>query len=155
MKHILGKIGLFISCGFIYYMIECAFRGYSHWSMFLLAGFLGVFFIDPINDILSFDCDYLIQVLISTTLCTIAEGCFGIVLNVWLNLGVWDYSKMSWGTFFCGQCNVIFCCAWALIIGLFAIFYCDAYNYYILRIEPCPYYKIFGCVFLRFKERKK
>ena len=154
MKKFIGKLGLFLSCGFIYCMIEILFRGWSHWSMFVLTGFLGVFCVDSINNVLSFDCDYIVQILISTILCTIGEGISGIILNVWLQLNVWDYSKMAFGTFFFGQCNVIFCVAWALIIGLFAIFYCDAYNYYILKIEPCPYYVIFGHKFLQFKERK-
>ena len=153
MKKFIGKLGLFLSCGFIYCMIEILFRGWSHWSMFVLAGFLGVFCIDSINNVLSFDCDYIVQIIISTILCTIGEGISGIILNVWLQLNVWDYSKMTFGTFFFGQCNVLFCFAWMLIISII-IFYCDAYNYYILKIEPCPYYVIFGHKFLQFKERK-
>ena len=153
MKKFIGKLGLFLSCGFIYCMIEILFRGWSHWSMFVLTGFLGVFCVDSINNTLSFDCDYIVQILISTILCTIGEGISGIILNIWLQLNVWDYSKMTFGTFFFGQCNVLFCFAWALIISV-VIFYCDAYNYYILKIEPCPYYVIFGHKFLQFKERK-
>lgn len=153
MKKFIGKLGLFLSCGFIYCMIEILFRGWSHWSMFVLTGFLGVFCVDSINNTLSFDCDYIVQILISTILCTIGEGISGIILNIWLQLNVWDYSKMIFGTFFFGQCNVLFCFAWALIISV-VIFYCDAYNYYILKIEPCPYYIIFGHKFLQFKERK-
>lgn len=153
MKKFIGKLGLFLSCGFIYCMIEILFRGWSHWSMFVLTGFLGVFCVDSINNTLSFDCDYIVQILISTILCTIGEGISGIILNVWLQLNVWDYSKMTFGTFFFGQCNVLFCFAWMLIISII-IFYCDAYNYYILKIEPCPYYIIFGHKFLQFKERK-
>ena len=152
MKKFIGKLGLFLSCGFIYCMIEILFRGWSHWSMFVLTGFLGVFCVDSINNTLSFDCDYIVQILISTILCTIGEGISGIILNVWLQLNVWDYSKMTFGTFFFGQCNVLFCFAWMLIISII-IFYCDAYNYYILKIEPCPYYIIFGYKFLQFKER--
>ena len=153
MKKFIGKLGLFLSCGFIYCMIEILFRNWSHWSMFVLTGFLGVFCVDSINNTLSFDCDYIVQILISTILCTIGEGISGIILNVWLQLNVWDYSKMAFGTFFFGQCNILFCFAWALIISV-VIFYCDAYNYYILKIEPCPYYIIFGHKFLQFKERK-
>ena len=153
MKKFIGKLGLFLSCGFIYCMIEILFRGWSHWSMFVLTGFLGVFCVDSINNTLSFDCDYIAQILISTILCTIGEGISGIILNIWLQLNVWDYSKMTFGTFFFGQCNVLFCFAWMLIISII-IFYCDAYNYYILKIEPCPYYVIFGHKFLQFKERK-
>ena len=147
MKKFIGKLGLFLSCGFIYCMIEILFRGWSHWSMFVLAGFLGVFCIDSINNVLSFDCDYIVQIIISTILCTIGEGISGIILNVWLQLNVWDYSKMTFGTFFFGQCNVLFCFAWMLIISIIIF-------YYILKIEPCPYYIIFGHKFLQFKERK-
>lgn len=154
MRYVLGKLGLFTSCGFIYYMIECFFRGYSHWSMFILAGLLGAFVIGGVNDILSFELGYIKQVLIVTALCAISEGICGLIVNVWLGLNVWDYSTMPWGTFFFGQCNVIFCMVWLLIIGLFGIFYCDGYEYYIMKQDPCPYYKINGKVFLRFKERK-
>lgn len=154
MNHGVSRIGLFLSCGLIYCMIEILYRGYSHWSMFVLAGLLGVFCVDPINNILSFDCDYIIQILVSTVLCTFAEGITGIIVNIWLGLNVWDYSNMRFGTFFFGQCNIVFCGAWALIIGLFAIFYCDAYNYYIAKEEPCPYYKILGKQIFKFKERK-
>ena len=118
MKKFIGKLGLFLSCGFIYCMIEILFRNWSHWSMFVLTGFLGVFCVDSINNTLSFDCDYIVQILISTILCTIGEGISGIILNVWLQLNVWDYSKMTFGTFFFGQCNVLFCFAWMLIISM-------------------------------------
>ena len=82
MKKFIGKLGLFLSCGFIYCMIEILFRGWSHWAMFVLTGFLGVFCVDSINNTLSFDCDYIVQILISTILCIIGEGISGIILNV-------------------------------------------------------------------------
>ena len=130
MKKFIGKLGLFLSCGFIYCMIEILFRGWSHWSMFVLTGFLGVFCVDSINNTLSFDCDYIVQIIISTILCTIGEGISGIILNVWLQLNVWDYSKMAFGTFFFGHCNVLFCFAWMLIISII-IFYCYICFYFI------------------------
>lgn len=152
-KYILRSVTLFIVIGILYCSIELLFRNRTHWSMFVLSGFCGICFIDTPNNIYSFDLDYTIQVLISTILCTLSEGICGLIVNVWLQLNVWDYSKMTFGTFFFGQCNVLFCFAWALIISV-VIFYCDAYNYYILKIEPCPYYIIFGHKFLQFKERK-
>lgn len=154
------RIGLFLSCGSIYYLIECIFHYftnglfYSHWTMFILAGLLGVLCIDTPNNIYSFELGYVWQILISTILCTIGEGICGLIVNVWWGLNVWDYSNL-WGTFFFGQCNILFMFAWALIIGCIGIFYCDYYNYYICGIEPCPYYKFRGKVFLRFKEKDK
>lgn len=153
MKRLLGRIGLFVSCGFIYYMIECFYRGYSDISMFILAGLLGVFCIDTPNNIWSFNLDYGLQVLISTIFCIIGEGITGLIINVWLGLNVWNYSNL-WGTFFFGQCNVFFCVIWMLIVGLFGIFYCDGYDYYICHMLPCPYYKIGNKVFFKMKKGK-
>jgi hypothetical protein len=121
--------------------------------MFILAGLLAVFCIDTPNNIYGFDLDYTIQILISTILCTISEGCCGLVVNVWLKQNIWDYSQLI-GTFFFGQCNIFFVFAWMLLIGLIGIPYCDAYNYYICRSGENPYYKMFGKTIIKFKERK-
>lgn len=152
--HILRDISLGCNCGGIYVCIELLWRGYSHWSMFILAIICGTFCIDHINNYLSFNVDYLLQVGISTVLCTLAEGITGLYVNVYKGWQVWDYSNLPF-TFFWGQCNLFFVLAWAAIIGFFGIFYCDAYNYYICKIDPCPYYKICGKVFLRFPKRKE
>lgn len=152
-KTIIKKIGLFLTSGYIYYFIECLYRGYSDISMFILAGLLAVFCIDIPNNIYGFDLDYTIQILISTILCTIGEGCCGLIVNVWLRQNVWDYSQLI-GTFFFGQCNIFFVFAWALLIGLIGIPYCDAYNYYICKIGEKPYYKMFGRTIIKFKKRK-
>lgn len=153
------RFGLFLSCGTLYYLIECFFHFvttgnfYSHWTMFILAGLLGVFCIDTPNNFYSFELDYAWQVIISTVLCTISEGLCGMIVNVWLKWNVWNYSNLP-GTFFFGQCNIFFVVAWLIIISIFAIFYCDAYNYYLCEMEPCPYYKFRGKVFFKMKERQ-
>jgi hypothetical protein len=51
MKNFLKKnIVLFMVFGAIYFMIECAWKGrITHWSMFVLAGFIGVM-IGSINE---------------------------------------------------------------------------------------------------------
>ena len=151
VKHIIRKIILFVLCGAIYYGIELAYRNYSHVSMFILAGFLGVLCIDTPNNILGYDLDYSIQVLISTILCTIGEGITGLIVNIKMRLNVWDYNTLPF-TFFYGQCNLFFVFAWALIIGCFGIFFCDAYWYYICKNGEQPYYKFFGKEFFRMPE---
>lgn len=155
-KHVLNLCRmalLFIVCGAFYYFIEVLYRGYSHWSMFILAGICGVFFIDTPNNIYTFDLDYAIQIAISTVLCTIAEGLTGIYVNIIHDWHVWDYSNLPF-TFFCGQCNLFFVAAWALLIGCVGIFLCDAFNYYICHMDPVPYYKHKGKIFLKFPERR-
>lgn len=143
---------LFIACGAIYVSIELLFRGYSHWSMFILAGILGVFCIDTPNNIYGFDLDYRIQVAISTILCTLGEGLTGLYVNIYKGWNVWNYSSLPF-TFFWGQCNLFFVLAWAAIIGLFGIWFCDAFNFYIAHIDPVPYYVINKKVFLQFPDR--
>lgn len=154
MKNIIKKSLLFIIIGLTYILCEYIFRGHSHISMFILAGICGVFFIDTPNNIYTFELDYGLQVLISAILCTFGEGVTGIIVNRWLNLHVWDYSSLSFGTFFWGQCNVFFVAVWALLIGFIGIPLCDAYNYYICKEEPRPYYKIRENVIFKFPIRK-
>jgi hypothetical protein len=152
-KKLIKKSALFVIIGLLYVMCEILFRGYSHISMFLLAGICGVFFIDTPNNIYSFELDYTLQILISTILCTLAEGITGLVVNVNMGLNVWDYSSMTFGTFFFGQCNLIFVFAWVILVGLIGIPLCDAYNYYVCKSGEAPYYKIFGKIVLKFKKR--
>ena len=153
LKHLFRMVMLFVLVGVIYCVIEILYRGYSHWSMFLLAGFLGVFCIDMPNNIYSFGLDYRWQVLISTILCTIGEGLCGLYVNVYKGWEIWNYSSLPFS--FChDQVNLFFIFAWALLIGLIGIPFCDWVNYVIFKIDPAPYYQIKGKVFLRFPERK-
>ena len=161
MKHYLCKCHhwilrattLFLVCGSIYYMMELIWDGSSHFSMFILAGLCAIFFIDLLNNIYSMEMDYLLQVGISTILCTIAEGVTGLIVNTWLGLNVWDYSSLPFN-FFYGQCCLYFVFLWIAIIGFLGIPVCDAINYYVFKIEPCPYYKINGKIIFKFKELK-
>lgn len=153
VKYLLRKLFLFIVCGFTYCSVEFIWRGYTDISMLILAGICGILFIDTPNNIFSFDLDYRLQIIISTILCTIAEGICGIIVNIILNFNVWDYSNLI-GTFFFGQCNIIFVFAWMVMIGLIGIPLCDFVNYYWLHIDPQPYYKINGKIFLQMKQRK-
>ena len=42
MKELMRSSILFLIYGFMYYLIEVLYRGYSHWSMFILGGVCGV-----------------------------------------------------------------------------------------------------------------
>ena len=61
---LLCHLFIFLFSGSVYYSIEVIFKKshMSHWSMFLLAGFAGLFFIDGLNDLFSFEMDYLLQI---------------------------------------------------------------------------------------------
>lgn len=152
MKTLIKKVILFLTSGYIYYLLECLYRGYSHYSMFILVGLLSVFCIDMPNNIYGYDLDYRIQVLISSVCATLGEFLTGLIVNVWLKLNVWDYSDLPF-TFAFGQCNLFFCIAWVFLIGLIGIPYCDAYNYYICKENELPYYRIGKRIIFKFKKR--
>ena len=83
---ILCHIFIFLLSGTVYYGMEILFKKShtSHWSMFLLAGFAGLFFIDGLNDLFSFEMDYLLQILIEQNRCAMAcQGC-GIAIFCFL-----------------------------------------------------------------------
>ena len=103
---------LFNVYGSIYYTLEVVYRGYSHISMYILAGVLGVA-IGLINEITP-KINIWLETLIGTIIATIGEGVTGIIVNNILHLNIWDYSNLPF-TFFYGQCNLIFCLIWFIL----------------------------------------
>ena len=138
----------FVLCfvgGFIYYIIEFIFKhivnnsGITHWSMFVIGGICFVI-AGSINNVFSFDMPLWKQLLISATLITVVEFIFGLILNVWLGLGIWDYSN-HWGNIL-GQ----ICPKWFFVwyfLSLPCIFLADWLDYKWFDGEK-PYYVMFG-----------
>ena len=85
--------------GIAYYAIEILYRGYSHWSMFVVGGTVLTFctyqgvemdWTEPIW----------IQILRATVFATSLEFITGIIVNKYMALSVWDYSDQPlqlWG----------------------------------------------------------
>ncbi len=91
--------------GCIYYIFEHIFRGYSHWTMFLLGGICFLFFY--IQGILIQWSDPLwMQVLRCTIFVAAMEFITGIIVNKWFHLDVWDYSELTFQIF--GQISLSF-----------------------------------------------
>lgn len=86
-------IALGITGGLLYILIETVWRGYSHWTMFVLGGmcFLAL---GLINEILPWGMPLWQQMLLGSVLITALEFATGCVVNLWLGWGVWDYSAM-------------------------------------------------------------
>ena len=113
----------------------------SHWTMFLCAGIIGLI-ASLLNNFFTFDMLLQWQLGISAVIATVIEGITGIIL-CYFNNGVnpvWDYSQL-WGTFFCGQCNILFCIIWA-VLSFIAILIGDSIEYYIFNESERPYYCI-------------
>ena len=127
---------LFVVGGLVYASIEIIYRGYTHWTMMILGG-LCFTSIGEINEFLSWDTPLLLQMAISSGIVTALEFISGCVLNLWLHLGIWDYSNLPFNIL--GQVSLPFTIIW-FFLSLVAIVY-DDYFRYIYFSEEQPRYK--------------
>lgn len=129
---------LFLIGGFIYVAIELGFRGHSHWTMFLLGG-LCFILIGGLNNYIPWEMSIIKQGVIGALIITSLEFIFGLVLNLYLDLGIWDYSNMPFNIL--GQICLPFSIAW-FFLSLVAIFV-DDWLRYVLFKEEKPHYHLF------------
>ena len=90
---------LFFVGATIYVVIEKLYRGYSHWTMFLLGGICFIA-LGLINEVIPWDMPLLLQMFIGGIIITVLELITGCVVNLWFGWNVWDYSKLPfnlWG----------------------------------------------------------
>lgn len=134
---ILKQLFLFLVFGFIYFIIESIWKGYlTHWSMFIVAGIIGVL-IGGINEYIPWEMPFFLQCSIGMVIATVIEGISGLILNVYLNLHIWDYSNVPFN-FFYQQCCLPFCIVWFILSGVCIVI--DDYIRYKLFDEEQPYY---------------
>jgi uncharacterized membrane protein len=129
---------LFFIGGFIYYFIEIIWRGYSHWSMFILGGICFIV-LGNINNILSWETPLIYQSILGSIIITILEYITGYIVNIKLNWDVWDYSDLPLNID--GQVCLLFSLIW-LIISTIGIILDDYLRYFIFK-EKKPVYKLF------------
>lgn len=84
---------LFNAGGLLYIGLELAWRGWSHWTMFVLGGICFVC-LGLINEILPWEMPLWQQVLAGVCIVTALEFLTGCVVNLWLGWGIWDYSGL-------------------------------------------------------------
>ena len=86
-------LALAITGGLLYILIETIWRGYSHWTMFVLGGicFLAL---GMINEVLPWEMPLWQQMLLGACIITSMEFLTGCIVNLWLGWHVWDYSDM-------------------------------------------------------------
>ena len=90
---------LFFVGATIYVVIEKLYRGYSHWTMFLLGGICFIA-LGLIDEVIPWDMPLLLQMFIGGMIITVLEFITGCVVNLWLGWNVWDYSELPfnlWG----------------------------------------------------------
>ena len=91
-RRICEYLFLWVLGGTIYYSLEMVFRGFSHWSMFVLGG-LALCFCTYQGVAMRWTEPMWIQIIRSVAFVTSLEFITGIIVNKWLDLNVWDYSR--------------------------------------------------------------
>lgn len=124
--------------GIFYVGVEIMFRGYSHWTMFLLGGLCFVL-IGSINEFFPWDMPLVSQMFISTIIVTVLEFIFGVVLNICFDLNIWDYSNLPYNL--AGQICLLFSVGWFFLSAL-AIIADDVLRFFFFD-EKFPHYTIF------------
>lgn len=83
---------LFFIGGTIYVSLEHIWRGWSHWTMFILGGICFIA-LGLINEILDWDTPMVLQMAIGCVIITTLEFITGCIVNLGLGWDVWDYSQ--------------------------------------------------------------
>lgn len=151
MKKIILKNVVLFGVGMIAYMlIEQIYRGYTFFEMGICGG-IAIVLLDKINDHISWDMDILLQGCIGSALITGMEFIIGNLSLAGVLPKMWDYSNvwMNYKGIICLPFSLIW-----IVLSICAIMLADAINYYIFDEQPIPYYRLFGKIIIRFKEKK-
>lgn len=118
---------LFLLCvgGSIYYLVEVLYRGYSHYTMFFVGGICFIL-IGLLNEGMSWDLCIEKQVGLGLAAVLIVEFISGCILNLWLGLHIWDYSKLPFNIL--GQICLPFALLWIPLVVI-AILLDDSIRY--------------------------
>lgn len=137
MKKLSEYLLLWAVGGCIYYLTEFLFRGFSHWTMFVLGGICLDFFTVQ-GRMVNWEDPMWRQILRCVIFVVSMEFISGIILNKWMNLGIWDYSGLPFQLFgqICLPFAIIFSgfCAVGILLG--------GYLLYWLYGEEKPHYHV-------------
>lgn len=112
-QQILKHLFLFWFGGSSYVTLEVFYRNRSHWTMFLLAGILFLI-IGNLNEKAKWFNGIIFQITLGTFIATALEFITGIIVNIWFQWNIWDYSNI-WGNVL-GQICPLFTLLWIPII---------------------------------------
>ena len=129
---ILGIIG-----GAVYVLLEMLWRGFSHWTMFLL-GAVCFILIGLVNEVFEWDTPLILQMFCGCAIITALEFITGCIVNLWLGWDVWDYSQYKFNIL--GQISLHSSVGW-YFLSLVGIFLDDWLRYKLFGEEK-PRYKI-------------
>ena len=128
----LGTLG-----GLIYVFTELLWRGYSHWSMFLLGGICFIA-LGLINEVIPWEMPLTVQMFIGGAIITALEFVTGCIVNLWLGWDVWDYSELPCNLL--GQISLKSSVGWYFLSAVGIVL--DDWLRYIFFGEETPRYTI-------------
>ena len=135
---------LFFIGGKLYTLIEILWRGFTHWTMFVLGGWLFVI-VGLLNEHkFSWKDSLLKQSVIGAVIVTIFEFIVGCIVNLWLGWNVWDYSDLPFNLL--GQICLGYFFLWIPLVS-FGIILDDWIRYWI--------YVFFKKCFTNIEKREK
>lgn len=106
--------------GTMYFLLEVLYKTWRgeperiSWTMLILAVILCIP-VERCGTQLPWSCPLWLQALFCAALVTVTELAAGLILNVWLGLGVWDYSHL-WGNLWGQICPQFFLVWWGLCV---------------------------------------
>lgn len=135
MRKVIRPLVLWDIGGQLYIACELLFRGYSHWTMFIVGG-LCFIMVGAINKVLPWTMPIWLQAIIGSVIITIMEFLSGCIINLWLGWGVWDYSNMPFNLL--GQICLPFSLLWIFLAAPAIVM--EDYLQYWLNDERKPVY---------------
>jgi uncharacterized membrane protein len=127
---------LFLWGGVIYLLIERWYKGYfPHWSMFAAGGTCLVV-INLISFKIPWSLGFIWQTLICTAAIVVVELVFGLVVNIWLGMNVWDYSDLPLQLW--GQISLLFTVYW-IPLAAFGIWLVDFLRHHLYKEQKPEY----------------
>ena len=104
--------------GGAYYLVELIWRGSSHFSMILVGGMCFLCIGQLNHSYLEWEMPLTSQMFLSGGIITVIEFAAGLLLNVKLGLGIWDYSDIPYN--FMGQICLSYFALWQFlsIVGI-------------------------------------
>ncbi len=123
MKKAKTLLIFFVTGAIGYGFIEILWRGHTHWSMLTLGGICFTVF-GKISNFFKNTC-LLYKAIMASAFVTAAEFIYGLIFNIILKKGIWDYSLIPFN--FKGQICLLYSVFW-WILALIFIPVADIFN---------------------------
>jgi uncharacterized membrane protein len=114
MMHLKCAVVLFLIGGLLYNLIEICWRGYTHWSMFIVGG--TCFHLIGGVQMLLKKLSVVWRCAVCSVGITIVEFFSGCLFNLVLKLNVWDYSGFPLNIM--GQVCILYTALWAFLSAI-------------------------------------